>query len=62
MLRRDNKCNEVCINEHLHRVNWARGIGELGEVGVAAAITNAIYHATGKRIRMLPAHLADLLA
>jgi CO/xanthine dehydrogenase Mo-binding subunit len=35
-------------------VNWARGIGELGEVGVATAITNAIYHATGKRIRMLP--------
>jgi CO/xanthine dehydrogenase Mo-binding subunit len=29
-------------------------IGELGEVGVAAAITNAIYHATEKRIRMLP--------
>ncbi len=40
----------------------ARGIGELGEVGVAAAITNAIYHATGKRIRSLPVHIQDLLA
>jgi xanthine dehydrogenase YagR molybdenum-binding subunit len=40
----------------------ARGIGELGEVGVAAAITNAIYHATGKRIRKLPVHIGDLVA
>lgn len=32
----------------------AKGIGELGIVGVAAAITNAIYHATGKRVRALP--------
>lgn len=39
----------------------ARGIGELGEVGVAAAITNAIYHATGKRIRELPVHIEDLV-
>src|ERR1043166_2874662 len=39
----------------------ARGIGELGEVGVAAAITNAIYHATGKRIRKLPVKIADLI-
>ena len=39
-----------------------RGIGELGEVGVAAAITNAIYHATGRRIRELPVHIKDLVA
>lgn len=32
----------------------AKGVGELGIVGVAAAIANAIYHATGKRIRELP--------
>jgi xanthine dehydrogenase YagR molybdenum-binding subunit len=31
-----------------------KGIGELGAVGVAAAIVNAIYHATGKRIRQVP--------
>ena len=31
-----------------------RGIGELGCVGSAAAIANAVYHATGKRIRDLP--------
>lgn len=32
----------------------ARGLGEIGIVGVAAAIANAVYHATGKRIRDLP--------
>lgn len=32
----------------------ARGIGEISLVGTAAAIANAIYHATGKRIRDLP--------
>jgi xanthine dehydrogenase YagR molybdenum-binding subunit len=46
---------------HASRIG-ARGIGELGEVGVAAAITNAIYHATGKRIRKLPVHIGDLVA
>jgi xanthine dehydrogenase YagR molybdenum-binding subunit len=38
-----------------------RGIGELGNVGVAAAIGNAIYNATGKRIRDLPITLDKLL-
>jgi xanthine dehydrogenase YagR molybdenum-binding subunit len=32
----------------------ARGLGEIGIVGVPAAIANAVYHATGKRIRDLP--------
>ncbi|TMJ40660.1 MAG: xanthine dehydrogenase family protein molybdopterin-binding subunit, partial [Alphaproteobacteria bacterium] len=31
-----------------------KGVGEIGIVGVAAAIANAIYHATGKRVRELP--------
>jgi xanthine dehydrogenase YagR molybdenum-binding subunit len=32
----------------------AKGVGEIGQLGVAAAIGNAIYHATGKRLRELP--------
>jgi len=32
----------------------AKGVGEIGITGVAAAVANAVYHATGKRIRDLP--------
>jgi xanthine dehydrogenase YagR molybdenum-binding subunit len=32
----------------------ARGIGEIGVTGMAAAIANAIYNATGRRVRDLP--------
>jgi xanthine dehydrogenase YagR molybdenum-binding subunit len=39
----------------------ARGIGELGATGVAAAIANAVWHATGKRLRRLPIRIPDLL-
>ncbi|WP_220449365.1 xanthine dehydrogenase family protein molybdopterin-binding subunit [Nonomuraea longispora] len=40
----------------------ARGIGELGTVGAAAAFANAVYNATGKRIRTLPITPDKLLA
>ena len=39
-----------------------KGVGEVGIVGVAAAIANAVYHATGKRVRDLPITLDKLLA
>ena len=39
-----------------------KGLGEIGIVGVAAAIANAVYHATGKRVRDLPISLDKLLA
>jgi xanthine dehydrogenase YagR molybdenum-binding subunit len=38
-----------------------KGVGEIGIVGVAAAIANAIYHATGKRIRDLPITIDKIL-
>jgi len=38
-----------------------KGVGEIGIVGVAAAIANAVYHATGKRVRDLPITLDKLL-
>jgi xanthine dehydrogenase YagR molybdenum-binding subunit len=39
----------------------ARGIGEIGLAGVAAAITEAVHHATGVRVRELPVKIEDLL-
>src|SRR5467141_165411 len=39
----------------------ARGIGEIGLAGVAAAITAATFHATGVRVRELPIKIEDLL-
>jgi xanthine dehydrogenase YagR molybdenum-binding subunit len=39
----------------------ARGIGEIGLAGVAPAITAAVYHATGVRVRELPVRIEDLL-
>jgi len=38
-----------------------RGIGEIGITGVAGALSNAVYHATGRRIRDLPITLDKLL-
>jgi xanthine dehydrogenase YagR molybdenum-binding subunit len=38
-----------------------KGLGEIGIVGVPAAIANAVYHATGKRLRDLPITLDKLL-
>jgi xanthine dehydrogenase YagR molybdenum-binding subunit len=46
----------IFIDEHDPHINplGAKGIGEISITGVAAAIANAVYHATGKRIRDLP--------
>ena len=45
------------------RVNplGVKGIGEIGIVGMNAAVANAVFHATGKRIRDLPIRLDDLI-
>jgi xanthine dehydrogenase YagR molybdenum-binding subunit len=53
----------VWIDEHDPHLNamGAKGIGEIGIVGTAAAIGNAVYHATGRRIRDLPITPAKLL-
>jgi xanthine dehydrogenase YagR molybdenum-binding subunit len=40
----------------------ARGIGEIGLAGIAAAITDAVHHATGVRVRELPVKIEHLLA
>lgn len=38
-----------------------KGVGEIGIIGVAAAIANAVYHATGRRFRALPITIDKLL-
>jgi xanthine dehydrogenase YagR molybdenum-binding subunit len=51
------------VDEHDAHVNpiGVKGAGEIGITGVAASIANAVYHATGKRIRDLPIRLDKLL-
>jgi len=39
----------------------ARGIGEIGLTGIAAALTEAVHHATGVRVRELPIKIEDLI-
>lgn len=53
----------VFIDEQDPYINeiGVKGIGEIGITGTAAAIANAVYHATGKRIRSLPITLDKLL-
>nr|MBA3715748.1 xanthine dehydrogenase family protein molybdopterin-binding subunit [Pyrinomonadaceae bacterium] len=48
------------VDEHAGRLG-GKGIGELGAVGVAPAIANAVYHATGVRVRDLPITVEKLL-
>lgn len=51
------------VEEHDSIVNplGVKGVGELGLVGVPAAVANAVYHATGRRVRELPITLDKLL-
>jgi xanthine dehydrogenase YagR molybdenum-binding subunit len=53
----------ILVSEVDHDVNPAgiKGLGELANVGTAAAIANAVYDATGKRIRELPIRIEHLL-
>ena len=53
----------IVVDEDDQHINslGAKGIGEIGITGVAAAIANAVYHATGKRVRDLPVTLDKLL-
>ncbi|RQH10947.1 xanthine dehydrogenase family protein molybdopterin-binding subunit [Bradyrhizobium sp. RP6] len=53
----------IFVDEPDSRINrmGIKGLGEIGIVGVPAAIANAVYHATGKRIRRFPITLDKLL-
>ena len=43
--------NPVCV----------KGIGEIGIVGTAAAVANAVHHATGIRLRKTPIRIEDIM-
>jgi xanthine dehydrogenase YagR molybdenum-binding subunit len=45
----------------LHNPVGARGVGEIGTVGMAAAVANAVHNATGIRVRHIPITIEDLL-
>jgi xanthine dehydrogenase YagR molybdenum-binding subunit len=44
-----------------HTPMGARGVGEIGITGVGAAVANAVFNATGRRVRGLPIALDKLL-
>jgi xanthine dehydrogenase YagR molybdenum-binding subunit len=52
----------ILVAEQDNQINRAgvKGIGELGNVGTNAAVCNAIYHATGQRLRKLPVRLEQI--
>ncbi|HEY8125213.1 MAG TPA: xanthine dehydrogenase family protein molybdopterin-binding subunit [Methylocystis sp.] len=53
----------IFVDEQEHRLNplGVKGVGEIGIVGTAAAIANAVFHATGVRVRDLPITIDKLL-
>jgi xanthine dehydrogenase YagR molybdenum-binding subunit len=53
----------IFVDEQDDEINplGVKGVGEIGIVGTAAAIANAVYHATGKRVRDLPITLDKLM-
>jgi xanthine dehydrogenase YagR molybdenum-binding subunit len=48
--------------EDHHLASGVKGIGMIGSVGTAAAIANAVFHATGQRVRCLPIRLEHLVS
>ena len=50
------------VDDHVAGPLGVNGTGEMGQVGSAAAIANAVYHATGYRVRELPIAVEHLLA
>jgi xanthine dehydrogenase YagR molybdenum-binding subunit len=53
----------VTVEEHDPHVNalGIKGVGEIGITGTAAAVANAVWHATGIRVRRFPIGIDDLL-
>jgi xanthine dehydrogenase YagR molybdenum-binding subunit len=58
-----DKAEVIIVPEEDRQINdlGIKGLGELGNVGTNAAVANAVYHATGVRVRELPIRLEKLL-
>jgi xanthine dehydrogenase YagR molybdenum-binding subunit len=58
-----DKIEVIMVPEEDSEVNplGIKGLGELANVGTAAAISNAVYNATGNRVRRLPIRIEDTL-
>ncbi len=58
-----HEIDAIWVDEEDHELNpmGSKGIGEIGIVGTAAAVANAVHHATGIRVRDLPIRLDRLL-
>jgi len=57
------KVEVILVPETDEEVNpmGVKGLGELGNVGTNAAVANAVFHATGRRIRELPIRIEKLI-
>jgi xanthine dehydrogenase YagR molybdenum-binding subunit len=53
----------LMIDEHDRHVNalGIKGVGEIGITGSAGAVANAVWHATGIRVRRFPIRIEDLV-
>jgi xanthine dehydrogenase YagR molybdenum-binding subunit len=53
----------IFVEEHDDKFSplGVKGLGEIGIIGTAAALANAIFHATGKRVRDFPITIDKLL-
>jgi xanthine dehydrogenase YagR molybdenum-binding subunit len=49
------------VDDHVTGPLGVKGVGEIGQVGSSAAIANAVWHATGHRVRELPIAVENLL-
>ena len=58
-----NELDAIFVEEDDPHVNalGVKGVGEIALTGIAPAIANAVYHATGKRVRALPIRIEDLI-
>jgi xanthine dehydrogenase YagR molybdenum-binding subunit len=58
-----NELDVIFADEQDELINelGIKGVGEIGLVAMPAAVANAVYHATGRRIYKLPIHFDELL-